>query len=222
MTLCAAADLLLCAIRQGDEVELALPGHVWVEVLRCRQPCAEPCVQLAPAALGAACMQTKTSKYRKPACSATAQEIADIIMDGYLPAAKREEREDWQPMISMDNPHFHNVSPELVDLSGQVLELPEYSPDLHQIIEHPFGSIKQDVINEIYRVGFAVLDGGMQFLRNEVVRLCQRITPEQVAGGIQGLIDCYKVVAAPRTGGVMINRTWVPGVEGGRPPKRFR
>lgn len=143
-------------------------------------------------------------------------------MEGYLPAAARARQQGWQPMISMDNPHFHRVSPGLIDLGDQLLVLPKYSPDLHQLVEHPFAGIKQELVNKIYRLGWDVVNGGMQFLRDEVVALCQMITPEQIESGLKGLKECYQVVAAPLTGCVYINNTWVQGVEGGRPPKRFR
>ena len=78
-------------------------------------------------------------------------------------------------------------------------------------------------MNDIYRLGWHMAqEGGMQWLRDEVVALCQRITPQQVEAGLQRLQECYQVVAAPRTGGVTIHGRWVEGVEGARPPKAFR
>jgi hypothetical protein len=62
----------------------------------------------------------------------------------------------------------------------------------------------------------------MQQLRDMVVARCEAITPQQIESGLKQLENCYKVVAAPRTGGVLINKHWVEGVEGGRPPKAFR
>ncbi len=67
-------------------------------------------------------------------------------MDGYLTAAAQARQQGWEPIISMDNPNFHHVSPELIDLSDQLLVLRKYSPDLHQLIEHPFGGIKHAVV----------------------------------------------------------------------------
>jgi hypothetical protein len=143
-------------------------------------------------------------------------------MEGYLPAAAQARQQGWEPVISMDNPNIHKVSPKLIDLSDQLLVLPKYSPDLHQLIEHPFGGIKHDVVVDVYKLGWDVVHGGMQLLRDEVAGLCRKITPQQVEDGIKGLVECYQVVAAERTGGVLINNTWVPGVQGNRPPKRFR
>lgn len=150
-------------------------------------------------------------------------------MEGYFNVGvARAEQQAWQPKVSMDNPNFHHVHPKLcclVEETGyrHLLLLPKYSPDLHQIVEHPFGGIKQDLVNDIYRLTWDMVEaGGMQWLRDKVVALCERITPEQVEAGLQRLTECYKVVAAPRTGGVLINDRRVEGVEGGRPPKAFR
>lgn len=167
-------------------------------------------------------MQTKRSKFRKPDHSCTAQELADNIMTGYLPAAAQARQEGCEPYISMDNPNFHNISPDLCDLTGQVLVLPDYSPDLHQVIEHPFGYIKHELANRLYRLGASLKDTDMQVLMDMVVDLCTQITPAQVESQLQNLKDCYEVVAAPLTEGVTIKNTYVPGVKGGRPPKRFR
>jgi hypothetical protein len=178
-------------------------------------------------------VQTKDSKYVKPACSATAQEIADILMEGYYKTGVVHAREQgWEPKLSMDNPNFHKVHPDLCDLEEEVeenkfymhlLELPSYSPDLHQMVEHPFAGVKQGTVNELYRQSWKpAANGDMQQLRDMVVARCEAITPQQIESGLKQLENCYKVVAAPRTGGVLINKHWVEGVEGGRPPKAFR
>lgn len=125
-------------------------------------------------------------------------------------------------MISMDNPNFHNVSKLIEFGADELLPLPKYSPDLHQLIEHPFGGIKQQLANRLYRLGASLVDTDMQVLMDMVVELCHQITPDKVTSQVQNLKDCYKVVAAPRTEGVTINDTYYAGVEGGRPPKRFR
>lgn len=178
-------------------------------------------------------MQTKDSKYVKPACSATAQEIADNLMEGYFKTGVVRAREQgWEPKLSMDNPNFHKVHPDFCNFLEEIdekttymhlLELPSYSPDLHQLVEHPFGGVKQGMVNGLYRLSWEPARAGdMQQLRDMVVARCEAITPQQVESGLKQLEDCYKVVAAPRTGCVLINKHWVQGVEGGRPPKHFR
>lgn len=158
-------------------------------------------------------------------------------MEGYfLTGVKKAKEQGWQPRISIDNPNFHHVHPELCQLIEDpppenpegtgyehLLPLPSYSPDLHQIVEHPFGGVKLGMVNEIYKAGWEVVEReGMPWLRDKVVELCERITPEQVQSGLKKLKECYQVVAAPRDSGVYINGRWVEGVEGGRPPKGFR
>jgi len=88
-------------------------------------------------------------------------------MEGYLPAAARARQQGWEPLISMDNPHFHHVSPDLIDLRDELLVLPKYSPDLHQLIEHPFGVIKQELVNQIYRSGRDIADDATAMMMAE-------------------------------------------------------
>ena len=151
-------------------------------------------------------------------------------MEGYIEkGVKIAKEQGWEPKLSMDNPNFHHVHPHLCNLVDDetgyehLLELPKYSPDLHQIVEHPFANVKQGTVVDIYKQGWHVaVEGDVKLLRDMVLSRCLAITPQQVESGLKQLKECYQVVAAPTTEDVTINGHSYQGVEGGRPPKRFR
>lgn len=146
-----------------------------------------------------------------------------------MPAAERvsdpqQTSPPWEAVLSIDNPNFHNVK-ELINLRKpghwSHLPLPSYSPDLHQVIEHLFGQLKRQLVNDIYKeANWDAID--MAWLRQWVVGFCQQITPAQIKHAVAKLPDVYRVVAADAGTLVQVGDSLIEGVQGGWPPKRFR
>ena len=108
-------------------------------------------------------------------------------------------------------------------LTNEMIVLPKYSPDLHQVIEHRFAPLKWVLTQQLYRLGFDAVAGyGMGLLREMTVSYCKSIPPAQIQSDLARLVDCWKVVAANPTETVLINNRHVQGVGGAMPPKHFR
>jgi hypothetical protein len=101
------------------------------------------------------------------------------------------------------------------------VELPAYSPDLHQVIEHRFAELKQYLVNRVYEIGFERCN--MQVLRAIVLEFCRNEIPTaKIVKELENLKLCYKIVAAPINTWVQVGNQNYAGVAGGWPPKRFR
>lgn len=176
------------------------------------------------------CYKTKGSSYSTPAQRATAWEIGDNLLCGYLPARMQDYQAGREPMISLDNARIHNVSPMYIDLTRDRLELPPRSFDLNQPIEHCFGGLKHYLIAECYRLGWdRVKAEGAKLLRKIVVDYCTtKITPEGVKADCARLKCLYKIVACPTDQYVDVTEpghqrsSRVQGTGGGYPSKRWR
>lgn len=169
-------------------------------------------------------MQTVKSKYTRNAKSATTDEIGDNIFLSWG-TQRYEAGEDGQKMlILLDNPKVHSIDPRCIEMGDQRLHLPDYSPDLHQVIEHQIGALKHHVITKCYQLGWRVVQqGGIAMLRQIVVNYCtQAITPEVIQRALGQLESCYKIVACPRNQAVVIGHKSVAGVGGGYPSKAYR
>jgi hypothetical protein len=174
-------------------------------------------------------MQTQKSNFVKPASSATALEVADNLMEGFVPAAERvsdpqQTSPPWEAVLSIDNPHFHNVEGVFtLNKPGHWIHLPlcSYSPDLHQVIEHLFGQLKRQLVNDIYAHGnWDAID--MAWLRQWVLNFCQQITPAQIKRAVKQMPDVYRVVAADCGTLVQVGQQCYEGVQGGWPAKGLR
>jgi hypothetical protein len=175
-------------------------------------------------------LQTQASKFKKPAKRATAWEIGDNLLCGYLPARMQDYQAEQEPYISLDNARVHELSPRYIDLHKDRLPLPPRSFDLNQPIEHCFGGLKHYLIAECYKLGWdAVKAGGAQVLRQIVVNYCTtKITPEGVKADCDRLKCLYRIIACPADQYVEVTEpghqrpSRVQGTGGGYTSKRWR
>lgn len=226
----AAAQPSLFAVRQR-KVQLLPPlDHATVQMQCVLHGLSDNLLHVLFAVAVLSCMQTKSSKFRKPAQRATAWEIGDNLVCGYLGKRIQAYQQDWDPYISLDNPRIHEVSPFHIDLSEDRVPLPPRSFDLHQAIEHRFAGLKHHLIAEVYRMGWGVVKaGGAKVLRKIVTDYCeQQITPQVVKDDCERLKNLYKVLACPTDRTVAITEpgkthvTHVKGTNGGYPADRFK
>lgn len=131
-------------------------------------------------------------------------------------------------LVSWDNATIHNFKARLAELGlhpTQLIDLPPHSPDLHQLIEHVFARLKQQLVVAMYRLGWEkvtpqiAIDMVLSLLNNTFDTVC---TPSVLQRDLHNVINCYKIVAAPTNSQVWVNDHWVSGTDGGWPPKGFR
>lgn len=137
---------------------------------------------------------------------------------------------EQQLHLSWDNARIHRL-PAGYDLAAQNAvyhPLPPLSPDLHQMIEHVFGELKQYIAQHIYAISRVAWMGSSQegraeHVRQAVVKWCEdKLKPEHFHQSLQRLQDCYRVVAAPIHQQVQVGDRTVAGTGGDYPPKHFR
>lgn len=171
-------------------------------------------------------MQTKKSGGTKEAKGATLEEIADNCACWMAKAQQQVQKGDDRNRlfrVSMDNPSIHQIPISMLNYgqtTGTLVQLPAYSPDLHQVIEHRFANMKQYLVQCIYRDGWGNVT--QQHLRQYVLDYCKTITPELIKGEVERLKDCYRVVAAAEGSVVQVGQRQYVGTNGKFAPKPLR
>lgn len=133
-------------------------------------------------------------------------------------------RDGFQLLVSWDNASFHpNTPQELAQLGltqEQLIGPPANSPDFHEMIEHRFGEVKEEVVCVLYRAGFDNIDPHK--VACAAKDLCWRITPAKVAADIPQQIFAYKVVAADESVTLSSGNKSYQGTNGGYGPRGVR
>lgn len=143
----------------------------------------------------------------------------------WLPKALDHGRENhYQVFVSWDNASIHpGTAQELQQLGltpQQLIGPPANSPDFHEMIEHRFGDVKEELVKVIYKAGFENVTP--RLVVDAVVGLCEEISAAKVAADIPKQILAYQVVAAPETATITSGGKTYKGTNGAYGPKGVR
>lgn len=171
------------------------------------------------------CVQTVKSNYQEEAKSATKEEIWDNCSCWVPKAIHKAQQGRHGVLVSWDNASFHNFGGVTgLGLSeAQHLVLPAHSPDLHQIIEHCFARLKQQLVVLLYKLGWdnvtpqAVADAVLQLCRGDKVASADIIRAE-----LPRLPKLYRVLSTPKGQTFFDGMHHVQGSGGDWPPKGYR
>jgi hypothetical protein len=113
-------------------------------------------------------------------------------------AIAEQELQPLQPLYSIDN----NPTNKAADISAMgltesdMLALPTYSPDLHQVIEHTIAEFKKALLQAVLNHdGQPMTVAKAQQLAEEVFA---GIKPEHIAANALKLVCCWQQVATPK------------------------
>lgn len=146
--------------------------------------------------------------------AATKEEIWNNV-EVWLPKAKAAADREGRPFfVSWDNATTHAFADRLQLLGlrpGQYLKLPARSPDLHQIIEHPFSQLKTSFVGELYRHRW-------EFAQDQavdwVLSWCKNITGDKIRGNLQLMPKLYLAVSTPKGQTVYVDDHAIEGTGG--------
>lgn len=174
------------------------------------------------------CVQTVKSNYQEDAKSATKQEIWDNCSCWVPKAIHMAQQSRHGVLVSWDNASFHNFNSyggvtRLGLADAQHLVLPAQSPDLHQIIEHCFARLKQQLVALLYKLGWDNVTP--QVVADVVLQLCRGDTVASAAiikAELHRLPKLYRVLSTPKGQQVFDGSRHVQGCGGDWPPKGYR
>jgi hypothetical protein len=141
-------------------------------------------------------MQTRKSKYHKIARGATAQEIADETFVWVQKAKDLAAANHHKLFVSWDNPSVHPTAATAVFCgvpTESFVQLPERSPDLHQIVEHVNNRFKQGLARACIVNRYENLE--FRDILEMLPGVCKTITPQSIQADLANLLDCYRVVS---------------------------
>jgi hypothetical protein len=167
--------------------------------------------------------RTSGADYLQAAKDMTSKEFRDHLQAAVAEIRRRLEElgttwEEFQPLFSWDNNHSQVgadkrfvrwmsplASGQPVDLDQLRVPLPQYSPDIHRVIEHIFNRLQFTLYQHMYRYpnSLSTLRDVAEFL----VLQFYSITPESISKDVDGLPDVID---------------WVAGNGGAYPPRRLR
>lgn len=175
-------------------------------------------------ALPASWLQTVRSHFKEVAKSATREEIWDNCKCWVPKAIHQAQQGQHAVFVSWDNATIHQFTQPLDDLGlhpTQYLELPPLSPDLHQLVEHSLGRVKQQLVVTLSKAGWDNVDAdAVRVALNGIIpAVC---APTIMQADMHNVISCYHVVSTPVGQGSWDGQKWVQGTGGGYGPKGVR
>jgi hypothetical protein len=103
-----------------------------------------------------------------------------------------------QPLFSIDN-NPTNKAAELSRMGlteSDMVSLPTYSPDMHQVVEHTIAEFKKGLLQAVFQHdGQAMSVAKAQQLAEEVFA---SIKPEHIAKNALKLVCCWQQIATPK------------------------
>lgn len=146
--------------------------------------------------------------------AATKEEIWDNL-NVWLPKAKAEAEEQQREFyVSWDNATTHKFANRLHLLGlrpDQYMELPARSPDLHQIIEHPFSQLKTFLVSQMYSQRWEVDN---DWILDRVLSWCESISAAKIQGNLQLMPMLYNAVCTPKGQTINVGNHAVEGTGG--------
>lgn len=185
---------------------------------------APPACALLP--LQRKCTQTVKSGYTEDAKAGTKQEIQDNTKCWVQKAKGLAQQHRHRVVASWDNASMHTFRVSKVGLTPtQHLALPPHSPDLHQIIEHCFARLKQELVAKLYKLGWDNVTP--EVVAREVLALCEDqhgtvASAAVIRADLAHLPRLYRVLSTPKGQYVFDGNRWVQGSGGDWPPKGYR
>ena len=116
---------------------------------------------------------------------------------------------------SMDNVHAHGADADCAALGIKVMRMPPYSPDMHQVVEHAIGYLKDEFQKAAWAEGRTDCNDPNHWWRL-LQGVAERVlTAAYVAKAVdsQRWRECLRQIATPAAEG---------GLDGGRPSKHWR
>lgn len=170
--------------------------------------------------------QTIKSNYTEEAKAGTKQEIQDNTTCWVQKAFQLAQQHGHDVVASWDNASMHTFKVSQVGLTqAQHLVLPPHSPDLHQIIEHCFARLKQELVVKLYHLGWDNVTP--EVVAREVLELCEAehgtvASAAVIKADLAHLPRLYRVLSTPKGQYVFDGSRWVQGSGGDWPPKGYR
>lgn len=116
--------------------------------------------------------------------------------------------------VSWDNARTHGFADRLQQLGlgpNQYLALPARSPDLHQIIEHPFSQLKTYLVEQMYNLRWEVTN---DWVVDTVLSWCKGIKGQKIRGNLQLMPRLYHAVSTPKGQTVYVDEYAIEGTGG--------
>ena len=125
-------------------------------------------------------------------------------------------------LVSWDNASIHQFPGGVARLGlqpDQYLELPPQSPDFHQLIEHCFGNLKNDLVVALYKQFW---EAPRKETQDWVIAWCHALKPSKLQKGLAKLPVLYRIVSAPKGYPVWDGHKFTEGTGGDWAPKGWR
>lgn len=128
------------------------------------------------------------------------EEFEDILKQVHLKVLQkiRERGETWTPLYSWDHTNLHeNINYEKVGFSeDQRVALGVKAPDMHQMIEHVFGIMKQRLMVELHLKNFKVTGRECQEMAKSIFKT--QITADGLASLQKRLPLLYEMISTEK------------------------
>jgi hypothetical protein len=184
-----------------------MPFEIW-EILR--QCCFVACLQ--------------TIQEGREAKAITREEFEDILKKVHQKVLQMiaARGENWTPLYSWDHTNLHEkINFQKVGFSEQQrVALGVRAPDMHQVIEHVFGYMKQKFHVKLLQQGYKVPGRRCQQIARDI--FYSVVTPQGIAGNVARMPLVYKMISTAKgqffvhtdnkmyvgTGGNWVTKPW--------------
>jgi hypothetical protein len=217
------ARLLVCVNSDAIEGQLILCAHKpRVLLLSSSQQCVQP----ADVVRLLCCLPLQTKRARRIAKTLTSEEFEDVMAKVASMARDGLAKKGLTPLFSWDNAAVQR--PASLDRMGiteaERVPLPDYSPDMHKVIEHMFGLLKPLVKKQVIMPSKAKVDAlEAMALVKECWEYLGHRTRKSIKKDVEGLKLTWLIISTPEGEPTRAVRgKTFTGTGGGWAPKGFR